>query len=77
MRSDVCTVFRSLSVLHRPAHTQVCPGVLVHVLELKVLIARLLNDLLVMERRSGPDGVDTASFVVLVPCRVTNCQYRN
>jgi len=57
----------------REPHSQMLPGVLIPICNLIVLITRRLDDFLVMERRTGPDGVDSACIVVSIPTSTVLC----
>lgn len=35
--------------------------------DVEVFVARLVDDLLIVQRRTGPDGIDPTRLVVLVP----------
>jgi hypothetical protein len=56
-----------LHITHGIPHTQMRPGILMHILDVEVLIARACNDFRILIGGTGPDGVDAARVVVLVP----------
>lgn len=66
MWTDIC-FFRAFAVLDRPAHAQTGPGILMEGADVEVFVARLVDDLLIVQRRTGPDGIDPTRLVVLVP----------
>lgn len=53
----------SLAVLHSETHPQRRPNILVKVFDVKVLVTRCCNDLLVVERRAWPDCFKSVSVI--------------
>lgn len=58
---------RSLSVFGRITKSQMRPRVAAEILDIKILIARALDNLLIMHARARPNGVHSSGFIVFVP----------
>lgn len=66
--AQIRTDIRALGAIrNRKAQPQMRPGIAIPIGNLIILEARAGDDLLIMQGRAGPDGIDPARLIVLVP----------